>query len=92
MLKFGGLCLLGGERGGQHREITFGGRKDGSLAAILGTWGVRFAGAFGAKVMCLWDAGGGSEFLFSGLVVFGFLFGFFFFFFFFFPSSSAREG
>lgn len=58
MLKFGGLCLLGEERGGRHRAITFWGGKDSSLAAVLGSWGVRFAGAFGAKVMCLWDAGG----------------------------------
>lgn len=75
MLKFGGLCPLGEERGGQHREIPSGGGKGSSLAAILGSWGVRFAGAFGAKVMCLWDAGGVLNF-FS-------LVGFFFFFFFF---------
>lgn len=71
MLKFGGLCLLGEERGGQHREITFLGSKDSILAAILGSWGVRFAAVFGAKVMCLWDAG---RFLNFFSLIFFFLF------------------
>lgn len=59
MLNFGGLCLLGEARGGQRREITFLGGKDSTFNAVLGSWGVRFAGAFGAKVMCLRDAEGG---------------------------------
>lgn len=42
--------------------LNFEFAKGSSLAASCGDWGVRFARAFGAKVMCPWDGEGFSDF------------------------------
>lgn len=71
MRKFGGVSPLGeagrGRPGPRNNFylyffLNFEFAKGSSLAASCGDWGVRFARAFGAKVMCPWDGERFSDF------------------------------